>query len=243
MKCATQAPSAEVPDEPVTQQRPFLCRRGGVEVGALGMVGAAARVEQFGEAPDGSEATLGRCDMTGPDTRDLQLYLAEEDYVFAGVGAAAIHDYPTAQRFADSLINRREFAQRFPLAHRQLSIPPKARYDRFPEPAAWVPVMAEGTLCEHGVRYVTHTEPTRGTAHGTQAISLDLRRGATEGMVVHELAHLVTAIECPRHRHDHGIEFIEHMLQLVGWAHGRSAAAELRAAHRDQGTLTQESRL
>ena len=72
--------------------------------------------------------------MTGPDTRDLQLYLAEEDYVFAGVGAAAIHDYPTAQRFADSLINRREFAQRFRwltgncrLRHRPATTGPRTR--------------------------------------------------------------------------------------------------------------------
>ena len=74
---------------------------------------------------------------------------------------------------------------------------------------------------------MTHTAAGRGAALGTQAISLDLGKGATEGMVVHELAHLVTAIEFGDDQHDHGPEFAENMLQLVECAHGPSAASEL----------------
>ena len=240
MTYASQAPNTKMSDRRVTQQRPYLRRRDGVQHRPSGMVGAAARVEQIGNTPDG-EATLGRCDMTGPDTGVLRLHLAEKDCVFTGIGAATIHDYPTTQRFADSLINHREIAQRFALCHRPLSSPPPARHDRSSEPAVRIPATAKGTLSAHRLRHVTHTEPTRGTPHRTQAISPDLQRSATKSMIVHELAHLA-AIECPRHRHDPQIEFIEHTAQPAGCAHRPSTAPQLREAHRGQGTPTWASR-
>ena len=178
--------------------------------------------------------------MPAADERTLRLYRAQDDYLFAGAGASPIHDYPTAQWLATALVGHEGFARRWPDAHRLLALPDGARYARYEPPGAWLPTMPDGSLCEQGVCYMAHTEPTLGAAWGTQCITLDLRRGVTEGIVVHELAHLVTTIELGEDHDEHGVEFAQNMLVLAEWAHGRAAAAQLREALRAVGLLSRK---
>ena len=172
---------------------------------------------------------------TPRDPQQNRVYEAEEHYTDHGSGSAALSHYPAAQELVHSIVSRPEFARRWPQATHALNAPAEATYEERSQAAAWVPVTPEGNLAETGVRFTTHVASTRAGAWGNKTISLNFDQEPTEGVLVHELAHLVTALELGADHEPHGSHFVRNLLDLVELAHGNLAAARLRQRLRDVG--------
>ncbi len=143
------------------------------------------------------------------------------------------------------------FAARWPTAHELLTPPADAAYEADPTSAYeslrdivggaaavdraeldrmidWVPIGNDGGLTATGLRFGRHEGPTLGGARGRMWITLNLAEQPTEGVVVHELAHLVTVTEFGEAYDDHGPEFAHTLLAVAELAHGPAAARQLR---------------
>lgn len=174
--------------------------------------------------------------MASPrDPQRQRVYEAEEHYTDHGSGSAAVLHYPAAHELVAWIVSRPEFARRWPRAAEALNGPAEATWEQRGETAAWVPVTPEGSLAETGVRFTTHLSGDRAGAWGEKTISLNFDESPTEGVVVHELTHLVTANELGPDHEPHGPEFVRNLVDLVEITHGSLAAARLRQHLRDAG--------
>ena len=185
------------------------------------------------------------------DPQRTQVYRAESLYREIGAGHTAVPDYPTAQRFAARVVASAQFGSRWPDAHRLLSPPPDASYEavfasgyeelseqivgaadldrsELARLVEWVPIVDGGGVAPTGLRLGRHDGPTLGGARGLMWITLNLSEDPTEGVVVHEVAHLVTVAEFGEDRDDHGPEFARTLLAVAELAHGPVAARQLR---------------